>query len=60
METLSLWYDMGVIYENEGVKEVRLTGDLERYEDVRKLLYFFERTSDGLRFEIVGKTVVVR
>jgi ferric-dicitrate binding protein FerR (iron transport regulator) len=60
METLSLWYDMGVIYENELVKEVRLTGDLERYEDVRKLLYFFERTSESFHFEIVGKTVIVR
>jgi hypothetical protein len=60
METLSLWYDMGVIYENEGVKETRLTGDLERYEDVRKLFYFFERTSGDLHFEIVGKTVIVR
>jgi ferric-dicitrate binding protein FerR (iron transport regulator) len=60
METLSLWYDMEVIYENELVKETRLTGDLERYEDVWKLLYFFERTSEGLHFEIVGKTVIVR
>jgi hypothetical protein len=42
------------------VKEMRLTGDLERYEDVRKLLYFFERTSEKLHFEIVGKTVIVR
>jgi ferric-dicitrate binding protein FerR (iron transport regulator) len=60
METLSLWYDMEVIYENELVKETRLTGDLERYEDVRKLLYFFEKTSSGLHFEIIGKTVIVR
>jgi ferric-dicitrate binding protein FerR (iron transport regulator) len=60
METLSLWYDMEVIYENGLVKEMRLTGDLERYEDVRKLLYFFEKTSESLHFEIVGKTVIVR
>jgi hypothetical protein len=60
METLSLWYDMEVIYENEGVKETRLTGDLERYDNVRKLLYFFEKTSESLHFEIVGKTVIVR
>jgi ferric-dicitrate binding protein FerR (iron transport regulator) len=60
METLSLWYDMEVIYENDLVKETRLTGDLERYEEVQKLLYFFEKTSSGLHFEIVGKTVIVR
>jgi ferric-dicitrate binding protein FerR (iron transport regulator) len=60
METLSLWYDMEVIYENELVKEMRLTGDLERYEDVRKLLYFFERTSEEFHFDIIGKTVIVR
>ncbi|MDR1273589.1 MAG: FecR domain-containing protein [Odoribacteraceae bacterium] len=60
METLSLWYDMEVIYESDLVKEMRLTGDLERYEDVRKLLYFFEKTSSGLHFDIIGKTVIVR
>jgi ferric-dicitrate binding protein FerR (iron transport regulator) len=60
METLSLWYDMEVIYENEEMKETLLTGDLERYEDVRKLLYFFEKTSSGLHFDIIGKTVIVR
>ncbi|MDR1414983.1 MAG: DUF4974 domain-containing protein [Odoribacteraceae bacterium] len=60
METLSLWYDVEVIYENDAVKETRLTGDLERYDDVRKLLYFFEKTSSGLHFEIDGKKILVQ
>jgi ferric-dicitrate binding protein FerR (iron transport regulator) len=59
METLSLWYDLDVVFVNEKARGTRLTGDLERYEDVRKLLYFFERTSD-VRFEIDGRTVIVR
>jgi ferric-dicitrate binding protein FerR (iron transport regulator) len=60
MTTLSLWYDVDVVYENEEVKTTRLTGDLERYEDIRKLLYFFEKTSDRVKFEIKGKTITIR
>jgi ferric-dicitrate binding protein FerR (iron transport regulator) len=60
MNTLSLWYDMDLFYQDEEVKEIRLTGDLERYEDVHKLLYFFEKTSGGVRFEIKGKTITIK
>ncbi|MDR2129997.1 MAG: DUF4974 domain-containing protein [Odoribacteraceae bacterium] len=60
MNTLSLWYDVEVFYANEEVKKIRLTGDLERYDDIRKLLYFFEKTSDKVTFEIKGKTITIR
>ncbi|MDR0766414.1 MAG: DUF4974 domain-containing protein [Odoribacteraceae bacterium] len=60
MRTLSLWYDVDVVYENEEVKQTRLTGDLKRYEDIRKLLYLFEQTSDSVSFDIKGKTITIQ
>ncbi|MDR0543998.1 MAG: DUF4974 domain-containing protein [Odoribacteraceae bacterium] len=60
MATLSLWYDVDVVYENEEVKRTRLTGDLMRYEDIRKLLHLFEQTSGLVKFEIDGRTITIK
>lgn len=58
MEKLSLWYDLEVFYKREAVKDVRLSGIMERYRDVNELLRFFEKSSD-LRFSVKENTVFV-
>lgn len=58
MNKLSFWYDVEVAYTSEGIKSVRLSGDMKRYKDIRELLYFFERISD-VKFIISGKNITV-
>lgn len=58
MATLSLWYDVEVFYTCSEAKQVRLTGEMKRYKDVRELLYFFERISN-IKFTINGKIIAV-
>lgn len=58
MTRLSLWYDVNIIYENDELKKVKLSGDMKRYKDIRELLYFFERISE-MRFVINGRNVIV-
>ncbi len=54
------WYDVKIFYQDEACKTFRFTGDIERYSDIRKLLYFIENTSDA-KFKInpKEKTIVV-
>lgn len=58
MEKLTLWYDIEVCYENENLKNIRLSGDMKRYKEINDLLYFFEKSSDAI-FRIEGRTVFV-
>lgn len=58
MTRLSLWYDVNVIYRNDELKKVKLSGDMKRYEDIRELLYFFERISE-MRFVVDGRNIIV-
>lgn len=58
MDKLSVWYDLDVFYTNEELKDIRLSGNLLRYEDVTKLFSSFERIS-AARFGVRGKSVTV-
>lgn len=58
MDKLALWYDVKIFYQNEEVKNVILSGEMKKYEDIRKLLYFFEKTSN-VKFSIKGKAITV-
>lgn len=59
MDKLSRWYDLEVFYLHSNLKEIRLSGMMERYHDVRELFRYFEKISD-VRFEVRGKTVTVK
>ncbi len=58
MEKLALWYDCDVVFADEALKEVRLSGNMKRYDKIEKFLRFL-RLSTGTRFEIKGNTVYV-
>ena len=58
MNKLSVWYDLNVFYANEGLRDIRLSGNLERFSDVGKLFSKFEQISEAL-FKIQGKNVII-
>ena len=58
MDKLTLWYDLKVVYGGEEVKEVHLSGIMERYKDVNELFHFFEKTSE-LKFTVREDTVYI-
>lgn len=58
MEKLARWYDLEVFYQNGDLREVRLSGNLKRYKDVRELFRSFEKISEA-RFSVNGRTVVI-
>ena len=58
MRTLARWYDMDFTFASEDLKGIRLSGRLNRYRDIRMLLYTYEQTA-GIRFDIQGRHIVV-
>ncbi|WP_321281000.1 FecR domain-containing protein [Marinifilum fragile] len=58
MLRLERWYNVKIFYMNEECKNYRFSGDMERYADVRSLLYFIQETSNA-KFEINKNTIVV-
>lgn len=56
MEKLSRWYDIDVFYTHPEARNIRLSGMLERYNEVNGLFHYFEKISDA-RFTVKGKTV---
>lgn len=58
MATLERWYDVTVFYENDQVRKLHFTGDLERYSTINTILNFME-TGGDVRFRIDGKTIIV-
>jgi len=59
LNTISRWYDLEIFYANSNIKNITYSGRIKRYESATVLLDFFERLG-GVKFEISGKTVVVR
>lgn len=58
LDRLSLWYDFDVFYVNKDLRNIRLSGDMKKYDDIGKLLYFFEQISE-VKFSIKGKCLTV-
>lgn len=58
MKTLSRWYDIDVVFTSEDIKHIRLSGRLNRHQDVRVLLNTYSQTA-GLAFDINGRNVIV-
>lgn len=58
MNKLALWYDCNVVYADEDLKEIRLSGDMKRYGEVEEFLHFL-KISTGVRFSVKNKTIVV-
>lgn len=58
LNTLSRWYNIEVFYTSATFKQIRFTGELQRYGDIRELLDRIEKL-EKVRFEFKGRTVTV-
>jgi ferric-dicitrate binding protein FerR (iron transport regulator) len=59
MKTLSKWYDVEVVFANEGDKSLRFTGNLERYAEFGSILAKIERTNE-VEFEIINNVITIK
>ena len=59
MERLGRWYNITVFYENQAVKMQTFTGIIERFADVRDILYLIEETAT-VKFSIKDQVIVVK
>lgn len=58
MQTLSLWYDMEVFYQNASLKELHFTGYVKRYQEIDQILNALAK-SVGVKFNRQGKTLII-
>ncbi len=59
MNTLSKWYDVQFAFTNEEDKNLRFTGNLERYADFSEILKKIERTNE-VDFIIENKKITIK
>ncbi|HAH74528.1 FecR family protein [Butyricimonas virosa] len=55
---LQRWYDFDVLYRDEGIRQRRFSGVINKYRPLGEMLEFLEMTSD-VCFELNGKTIIV-
>lgn len=59
MRMLARWYDVNVVFEDEELKQLEFSGNLDKYEDIGKFLKLFELGAD-VQFEIKNNVIQVR
>ena len=58
MRTLEQWYDIRVIFKDEGAKRISLSGNMKRYGDFSQVMKMLQMTGD-VRFELHGNDVYI-
>ena len=58
MHSLSLWYDVDVFFANQDIKDYPITGHMERYKNIKKILSGIEKIS-GYNINIKGRTIIL-
>lgn len=56
---LSRWYDVQIVFRSASLKELKFTGNLNKYNDIHSFLRLFE-ASVPVAFDIQGDTIVVK
>lgn len=59
IKELSRWYDVEVFYQNNSVKDKKVTGVLKRYDDFSSFIEMMKIT-EVANFRIKGKTIIIR
>jgi ferric-dicitrate binding protein FerR (iron transport regulator) len=59
MTNFALWYDLRVAYRDEGVKGIKFSGSLKRYDDIVPLLKKLEYTRD-VEFIIENNLITIK
>lgn len=58
METLSLWYDMEVRFQQSDLANLQFTGNLSRYEDINTIFKAVEKVAK-VRIKVEGRRVMI-
>ena len=59
MKQLARWYDVSVFYQNQEVKDLVFTGDLEKYSSCNVILDIISMTT-SVEFELKDKMIIVK
>lgn len=59
MYTLSLWYNVKIDFQTEGLKYLHFSGYLGKYEEIEKILDAIT-VATGVRFETIGRSITVK
>lgn len=59
MNTLSKWYNVEVVFTREELRDIRFTGNLERYSDFGKVLRKIGKTNE-VKFDIENNQITIR
>lgn len=59
MAVLSRWYNVQVTFEEDGLRNLRLSGTLDKYSEIEPFLRLFEAGAD-VKFDIRQRQIVVK
>ena len=59
MEVISRWYDKEIMFEDEDIKTIRFTGDLDRYGSIIPILKAIQRVTH-LKMDVEGEAIIIR
>ena len=59
MKQLARWYDVTIFYQNQEVKDLVFTGDLEKYSNCNVILDIISMTTN-VEFELKDRVIVVK
>ena len=58
MNMFERWYNVEVIFQNDELRSLKFTGDLERYDSINTFLHLLERLNE-MKYEIKGNTILL-
>lgn len=59
MDVMAGWYNKEVVFESDDIKQMRFTGDVDRYGSVVPIMKAIQRVT-GLEIEVDEKTIMIR
>ena len=59
MEVISRWYDKKIMFEDEDIKTMRFTGDLDRYGSISPILKAIQKVTH-LEMDVEGEAIIIR
>ena len=59
LSSISMWYNLDIIYQDADTKRIPFTGQLKRYDDFTHLLVLFEATGE-VQFIVTDNKIVVK
>jgi len=59
MKTLSKWYNVEVVFDREDLRNIRFTGNLQRYSDFGDVLKKISKTNE-MKFIVENKKITIR